>query len=146
MFLCYHRLYGPFFFQIYLLKCVFRICLLGFMISLNVTSPILGVVEKPVPIVNNCFDVDWSRFDRNHAWSPNLTIVFGVERKWIFEIFVLDDNHNQVVYPWTNSTQGFSNLYPRPNSRCICFTFIIVCNKLNICIVVIISFQFSFVM
>ncbi|KAF7144147.1 hypothetical protein RHSIM_Rhsim05G0128500 [Rhododendron simsii] len=68
----------------------------------------------PVPIVNNRFDIGWSRFVRDHAWSPSLTIVFGVERKWIFEIFVLDDNHNQVVYPWTNSTQGFSNLFPPP--------------------------------
>ncbi|KAG5523590.1 hypothetical protein RHGRI_035403 [Rhododendron griersonianum] len=68
----------------------------------------------PVRIVDNVFANGWPKFVREHAWSPKLTIVFGSERKWIFEVFVLDENHEQIVYPWTITGRALHNWHLTP--------------------------------
>lgn len=56
----------------------------------------------PVRVVNNRFCNGWARFVRDHVWSSQITIVFGVEKKWIFEVSILDVNLERIVYPWTH--------------------------------------------
>ncbi|KAI8561961.1 hypothetical protein RHMOL_Rhmol04G0381500 [Rhododendron molle] len=68
----------------------------------------------PVRIVDNVFHDGWAKFVREHAWSPKLIIVFGAERKWIFEVFVLDENHEQIVYPWTITGRALHNWHVPP--------------------------------
>lgn len=65
-----------------------------------------------VRVVDNQLCDLWCRFKRQHKLRFDHKIIWGCERKWIFEIIILDSNGCQQFYNWSNVNQSWTKFNP----------------------------------
>jgi len=62
------------------------------------------------------FTRGWGDFCDAHDLQVNYKVVIGCERRWVFEVFVLDNTNISVVYPWSRADHGWQSLLPLPEN------------------------------
>ncbi|KAH7863857.1 hypothetical protein Vadar_022783 [Vaccinium darrowii] len=67
-------------------------------------------------VCDNELTCGWEEFCDAHDLRVNYKVVIGCERRWVFEVFVLDDTNISVVYPWSRADHGWQALLPLPGN------------------------------
>ncbi|KAH7857669.1 hypothetical protein Vadar_015224 [Vaccinium darrowii] len=65
-------------------------------------------------VCDNEFTRGWEEFYDAHDLQINYKVVIGCERRWVFEVFVLDNANISVVYPWSRADHGWQSVLPLP--------------------------------
>lgn len=93
---------------------------IGFRNTFNGDNQTIWILLKhgkkawPVQVINNVFFTGWASFRKAHALRPNFRLVFATERKWIFNVFILNENNVEVQFPWSQPNPAWVNLFPIP--------------------------------
>lgn len=56
----------------------------------------------PVRVVNNKIDKGGIEFWAAHELQSKYTLLFGAERKWVFDVVILDEQYKRVQYSWAS--------------------------------------------
>ncbi|KAH7852913.1 hypothetical protein Vadar_030874 [Vaccinium darrowii] len=71
-----------------------------------------GAQVWPVQIVDNHFEAGWDNFCRDHRLRPGFKLVLGSERKWIFDVIILNESLERVSYHWNVVHHHLVNPHP----------------------------------
>lgn len=98
----------------------------GFFPAENVTTWIVirhGYRVWPILVVGRMmFNNSWNDFCRVHNLRIGCRVVFGCERRWVFNTFLFDENGKEMTYAWTNPYDPLQQLHPVPDHlRTACF-------------------------
>lgn len=54
----------------------------------------------PIHVVHNKVVKGWVEFWFAHKLRSKFRLLFGAERKWVFDVVILDEEYNRIDYDW----------------------------------------------